>query len=235
MTTLVLLPGMDGTGELFEPFVAALNSRIRTVVVRYPRSVSLGYEELIAFVHKKLPINDEFVILGESFSGPIAISLAAQAPANLRGLILCASFVRCPLPWPSLLKPLSHLLPFDVIPASILGIPLLGPFGNPQARHLLAKALSTVDASVLRSRIRSVIAVDVREEAASVAVPCLLLQASMDWLVPKRAGKFIRDLMPTLQVAEVRGPHMLLQVSPVACAVAIEAFIDEATRHASSC
>ena len=198
MTTLVLLPGMDGTGELFEPFVSALGPRVRTVVIRYPRSVSLGYEELVAFARNELPVDDEFVILGESFSGPIAVSLAAQAPANLRGLILCASFLRCPLPWPSLLKPLSHLLRFDIMPASVLSIPLLGPFGNPEARHLLAKALSTVHASVLRSRIRSVIAVDVCEEATSVSVPCLLLQASMDWLVPKRAAKVIREMVPAL-------------------------------------
>lgn len=227
MTTLVLLPGMDGTGELFEPFVAALDPRVRTVVIRYPRSVSLGYEELVSFVRNELPVDDEFVILGESFSGPIAVSLAAQAPANLRGLILCASFVRCPLPWPSLLKSLSHLLSFDVLPAPVLSIPLLGPFGNPQARHLLAKALSTVDASVLRSRIRSVIAVDVRAEAASVNVPCLLLQATVDWLVPKRATKVIHELVPNLHVIEVSGPHMLLQISPAACATAVEAFIDE--------
>ena len=234
MTTLVLLPGMDGTGELFEPFVTALGPRIRTVVIRYPRSVSLGYEELLAFVRNELPVDDEFVILGESFSGPIAVLLAAQAPANLRGLILCASFLRCPLPWPSLLKPLSHLLRFDVIPAPVLSIPLLGPFGTPEARHLLAKALSTVHASVLRSRIRSVITVDVREEATSVSVPCLLLQASKDWLVPKRAANVIHELIPKLHVIEVSGPHMLLQISPAACAAAIKAFIDETIHRTPS-
>ena len=227
MTTLILLPGMDGTGELFGPLVASLRSRFRTVVIQYPRSVRLGYEELVAFVRDKLPLDDEFVILGESFSGPIAISLAAQAPPNLRGLILCASFVRCPLPWPSLLNPLSHLLRFELIPASVLSIPLLGPFGNSAVRQLFAKALSTVDASVLRSRIRSVISVDVREEAAAVKVPCLLLQASKDWLVPRRTANMIRERVPGLQVTEVLGPHMLLQISPVACVVAIEAFLNK--------
>jgi len=231
MTTLILLPGLDGTGELFGPFVAALHSRFRTVVIQYPRSVSLGYKELVAFVRDKLPVDDEFVILGESFSGPIAISLAAQAPANLRGLILCASFVRCPLPWPSLLNPLSHLLRFELIPASVLSLPLLGSFGNPAARQMFVNALSTVDASVLRSRIRSVIAVDVREEAASIKVPCLLLQASMDWLVPGRTANVIRERVPRLQVTEVPGPHMLLQISPAACVVAVEAFIDETIRE----
>jgi hypothetical protein len=35
---LVLLPGMDGTGELFAPFVAALGKTTPVVVVSYPTS-----------------------------------------------------------------------------------------------------------------------------------------------------------------------------------------------------
>ena len=34
--TLILLPGMDGTGELFSPLVKELGPDIQTVVVRYP-------------------------------------------------------------------------------------------------------------------------------------------------------------------------------------------------------
>jgi pimeloyl-ACP methyl ester carboxylesterase len=232
MTTLVLLPGMDGTGELFKPFLAVLDPRFRTIVIRYPRSVHLKYEELVAFVRNELPANDEFVILGESFSGPVAVSLAAQAPAQLRGLILCASFVRCPVRWPSLLKPLSYLFPFGAIPTSVLSIPLLGPFGNSGARHLLADALSSVSASVLRSRIRSVLSVDVSEETTSLKLPVLLLQSSTDWLVPRSASTLIRELVPALQVTEVSGPHMLLQISPLECAKAIETFVDETIRQA---
>lgn len=227
MTTLVLLPGMDGTGELFEPLLAELAPRFETVVVRYPPSVHLEYKELISFAHDALPTNDEFVILGESFSGPIAVSLAAQAPPGLRGLILCASFVRCPIPWSALLKPLARLLPFGAIPTSALSMPLLGRFGNPGTRRLLAKALSTVSASVLRDRIWSVLSVDVRREAAAVSVPFLSLQASADWLVPKSASMMMREVVPKLQIAELLGPHMLLQFSPRDCARAIETFIDE--------
>jgi pimeloyl-ACP methyl ester carboxylesterase len=227
MTTLVLLPGMDGTGELFAPLLTVLDSRLETVVIQYPRSFHLEYKDLVTFVRDELPTNDEFIILGESFSGPIAVSLAAQAPLNLRGLILCASFVRCPVPWSALLRPLTRLIPFGAIPTSVLSVPLLGPFGNSGIRRLLANTLSTVSASVLRDRIRSVLTVDVREEAAAVEVPFLLLQASADWLVPRSASMVMRELVPALQVTKLLGPHMLLQISPRECAHAIEAFVDE--------
>jgi hypothetical protein len=38
---LVLLPGMDGTGELFSNFEAALPSSLETVRVRYPADDTL--------------------------------------------------------------------------------------------------------------------------------------------------------------------------------------------------
>lgn len=226
MTTLVLLPGMDGTGKLFEPLLAALNPRYNVIVVRYPASVPLAYEALVDLARAELPAEEEFVILGESFSGPVAVSLAAQAPPNLRGLILCASFVRCPVRWSAVLKPLTHLLPFGAVPAAVLSVPLLGRFGSSGARRALAGALAMVDANVLRARTRSVLAVDVRENAAAVKVPFLYLQASADWIVPRSASREIRELVPTLEVLELLGPHMLLQISPAAAAQVIEAFVD---------
>ena len=51
---LVLLPGMDGTGELFAPFVAALKREFKVVVVRYPTNEPLGYAELEAIARGKL-------------------------------------------------------------------------------------------------------------------------------------------------------------------------------------
>jgi pimeloyl-[acyl-carrier protein] methyl ester esterase len=228
MTTLVLLPGMDGTGKLFEPFLAALSPRFNIIVIRYPASVPLDYEDLIGLVRDELPVEEQFVILGESFSGPIAVSLAAQSPPNLRGLILCASFVRSPVRWPAMLKPLTHLLPLRAIPAGVLSVPLLGRFGNSRARRLLAGALAMVHANVLRARIRSVLTVDVREKVAAIKVPFLFLQASADWIVPKSASMALRELVPALQVIELSGPHMLLQISPTAAAQAIETFVDMA-------
>jgi surfactin synthase thioesterase subunit len=34
---LVLLPGMDGTSELFAPFIAALPKDFEPIPIRYPR------------------------------------------------------------------------------------------------------------------------------------------------------------------------------------------------------
>jgi hypothetical protein len=46
MVTLVLLPGMDGTGQLFAPFLTALGHGVDVKVVRYPTKEPLSYAEL---------------------------------------------------------------------------------------------------------------------------------------------------------------------------------------------
>lgn len=48
MIRLVLLPGLDGTGELFAPFVAALGA-IPSQVIAYPHDRVMGYAELEAY------------------------------------------------------------------------------------------------------------------------------------------------------------------------------------------
>ena len=53
--TLVLLPGMDGTGDLFAPFVNAVENRFLVQVVRYPTDRVLDYEGLFALVRSGLP------------------------------------------------------------------------------------------------------------------------------------------------------------------------------------
>src|SRR6478609_9048711 len=111
MTTLVLLPGLDGTSALFADFRAALDSNIKVLAIAYPQDRVLGYSQLTDFVARKLPRDESFVLLGESFSGPVAVELAALRPAGLLGVVLCNSFVKNPRPLLKPLKGLVNLLP----------------------------------------------------------------------------------------------------------------------------
>src|SRR5262245_49457412 len=52
--TLVLLPGMDGTGELFAPLIAALDQSLTPLVVRYPDE-ALDYARHAAVARERLP------------------------------------------------------------------------------------------------------------------------------------------------------------------------------------
>lgn len=98
MVALVLLPGLDGTGRLFVDFVAALGAEVEVTVASYPTDTPLGYAELTAVARSFLPPDQPFFLLAESFSGPIAISIAQSSPPGLLGVALCCSFARNPLP-----------------------------------------------------------------------------------------------------------------------------------------
>ena len=80
---LVLLPGLDGTGKLFAEFLEALDLGSSAQVVPYPPDIPLGYDELETLVRAALPAHGPFIILGESFSGPLAIRIAARPPPAL--------------------------------------------------------------------------------------------------------------------------------------------------------
>ena len=93
---LVLLPGMDGTGIMFQPLVREIEKDFDPIVISYPQDRPLDYEALTQYVTALLP-NTKFIILGESFSGPIAIKVADSKPKNLLGIILCATFIKNPM------------------------------------------------------------------------------------------------------------------------------------------
>ena len=136
---LVLLPGMDGTGLHFAPMLRALGDRLPCTVVRYPDE-PLEYAEYERIARAALPADRPFVLLGESFSGPIALSIAATKPRGLAGYILCASFASCPRPLLRLLRPLLGLLPVHHTPGALTAHFLLGRFATPELRRANASA-----------------------------------------------------------------------------------------------
>ena len=222
MTKLVLLPGMDGTGELFEALLNALGNRHSAQVISYPTDRALGYEELSTIVRNTLPVDEPYVLLAESFSGPIAIMLAAEQHRMLKGLILCCTFARNPRPfW----RWSSTVLPAAPVPATLLTFLLLGRFSTASLRTALAKAVAQVSSVVLRERMRAVMGVDVSAMLRRVIAPSLYLRASQDRLVPASASAHIKALLPAVEVQQIHAPHCLLQVAPNEAARAIESFM----------
>jgi pimeloyl-[acyl-carrier protein] methyl ester esterase len=195
MVALVLLPGMDGTGELFSGFLEALGSEVDASVVSYPPAQVLDYSQLEAFVRYRLPSDGSFVLLGESFSGPIAVSIASSPPHGLRGLVLCCSFVKNPRPGFGALKGLVDFLPVRALPVAFLSRMLLGRFSSPPIRNSLRRVLAQVSQKVLRGRIRAVLGVNVTSALSQVRVPVLYLRASEDRVVARAAFGLISKLL----------------------------------------
>jgi pimeloyl-ACP methyl ester carboxylesterase len=227
MVKLILMPGMDGTGELFAPFLHALGNSLESLVLRYPTDEPLGYSGLLARVRGELPKTGSFVLLGESFSGPLALMLGAESPAGLAGLILCASFATNPIRWfPRFARPLVRPALFRRKPHFAQVKALLGRYETPELRALLDKANSAVMPCVMAARARAILDVDVREQYKACRYPMLYLRGQRDRVVRKHVVRSLILQKPSLQVVTLPAPHLVLQVAPEEAAQAAREFVD---------
>ncbi|WP_150050956.1 MULTISPECIES: alpha/beta fold hydrolase [Methylomonas] len=222
MTTLVLLPGMDGTGILFEFLLPHLPPGIVPKVVSYPARESLSYDELTNFVLGQLP-DPPFAILGESFSGPVAVAVAARS-APLAVVLVC-SFIGNPRPMLTPLKALLGWLPSPAMLVGPLSLALMGWNQTPNLRAALSCSLETVEPVVLRHRAAAALSANARPSLALLRCPILYLQATHDRVVPSSCAREVLRVQPATTVAKLEGPHFLLQTRPAAAAQAIEQFL----------
>ena len=217
----LLLPGMDGSGALLGEFVSAMRPEFQVDVVAYPTDRILGYHSLQALAVEHLPRDTPFLLIGESFSGPIAIRIAATRPQGLIGLVLCASFAASPQPWLRPFRPLLRL-PWPKPPTRLLMPAMMGRWTTQEWMHREQAALADMPAAVARERLSEVLKVDASADLARIGCPILYLQASHDRLVPPRCWREIQTLRPTAKRVRLQGPHFLLQHQPVLAAQAIQ-------------
>jgi pimeloyl-[acyl-carrier protein] methyl ester esterase len=220
---IVLLPGMDGTGELLDAVARRLSSSRPVHIVSYPLDKLLGYDELTAFVSARLP-EGRFAVLGESFSGPIAIEIAAKE-RRAAGLILASSFAWHPLP--PLLVPFTRLFDLRRMPLRIVVATLLGDWSAPELESRLRQLLERLPRETVQARAASALRVDKRQALSQIACPVMCLHGRSDRVTGKRCVQQILLAQPRCTVRWLDAPHMLLETHPDDAAGAIDAFCDQ--------
>jgi pimeloyl-[acyl-carrier protein] methyl ester esterase len=229
---LVLLPGLDGTGKLFAEFLKVMDLDISTVVVAYPKDVPMNYDELDALVTAALPTDRPFVLLGESFSGPLAIRIAARRPASLAGLILCVTFASNPYPWAGTWAlPLAKFLPLKALPRWVRAPLMWGSASPNRAPRQSERAMAGVSAAVVRRRIAALLAVDETKALVNISAPTLVLCATRDRVVSKAATSAIMHGIAHARRVDIDGPHLLMQTCAQECAAAVLAFMRQGLKQ----
>lgn len=223
----VLLPGLDGTGQLFTPFLKQLPPGLTASFVAYPRDIKLSYEQLKAQAFSALPATDPYVLIAESFSGPIAIEIAAEHPHNLKALVLCASFVSNPAPpllqW---IQFFNHPFWFRFrLPDSFVRYAAAMWDCEATVIHELIEQSKSVQPEVLADRFSQVMRVNVQAQLQRCLVPLLYLRAKRDLLVQARNWKEIVRLYPQASYAEIDASHFVLQHRPTESLQAILTFL----------
>jgi len=225
--TLVLLPGLDGTEVFFRPLVTALPGWVKPVVVTYPTSGANHYSDLLNLVLTAVEDSEEFYILGWSFSGPLALMLAAKERSKVRGVILCASFVRPPLPGLAWLRFAVTALVVRVVRLARRLPLLLSRYSTDAYRRDKAATWIRVPSRILAARARAILALDAQDCLRGCPRPVLYLAGSRDKVIPRRnVDEVIRE-RPSTKVVTVDGPHLALYTNPEAAVRAIVQFMKD--------
>ncbi len=233
--SIILLPGLDGTGKLFNPLICCLPDRISPIVYSYPRNRCKTYEELKEIVMESLPGDRPFFLLGESFSGPLAVMIASERPKGLMGLILCASFIKKPfILLPSWMKVISIGPIYRLWPAFI---DLRARIGGAQFREvadLALTAIRSVSPDIIAHRVRSILSVNVESELEECPYPVLYLMAGRDNLIKRHNYKGIKTLKKDVELAVVDTRHFMLQLEPEKSGEVLLKFMDNVMNRAEA-
>ena len=168
---LILLPGMDGTGILFDHLLAQLNMPF--AVFQLPLGPLQSYAYLAQEICAQLP-QEDCILLAESFSGPLAAHIAQLNLPQVKALVFIATFLSPPLP---ILLFIARFIPLKIL----LRLPLAGYFVRslligqeyPLARFLTA--LNEVPSAVIRARLTAVSRLKLRPSAGGLNIPALYL------------------------------------------------------------
>lgn len=224
---LVLMPGLDGTGLLFERVAAELPSEIRTHIVSYPNDAAQSLEEHAAAASGILA-NERAVLLAESFSGLVVLKLLEENGVRVEKVIFIASFAEAPRRFLDVLSPLFPVLARGIkfVPSALWRIFCLGPRASDADIGWLKGVLARVNPEVIAHRLKLVASARL-VPSGRIEVPAFYIQAIGDRLVPASAARALGALFRDFTVLRVDGPHFLLQAAPKECAETIAKLILE--------
>jgi len=213
---IVLLPGMDGTGTLFKTFVGLLPHGIDDKIVSYPKDRHMSYAQLAELVIDVLPRSTPYVIIAESYSGPVASILAAHPVGNLQGVVFVSSFVAFPCgrlgPW--IAKMVPTFLFRGRAPAWILRWLVMDSATPREMISAVQDAIASVRPEVLTRRLRDALNADFAVTLKHCTVRIVYLLSGSDRLLGTRGLRGFLAARPDVETVKIEGPHFLLQCAP---------------------
>lgn len=223
---LVLLPGIDGTGLMFEPFLKVLKAPYRAMVVSYPTDKPLHYYDLLPCIREVIPWNEPFSIIAESFAGPLALEFASRQWEDVESVILCASFVANPFePFVNFGQSILETSFFRKMPPLWLLQKYMTGENPPES--LVAKlneCLAAVKPEVLSYRTRLIVNTNASQQLMRCKPPLVYIEATRDELVGSRGWEQISQVRPDTTHFKVDAPHLMLQTRPAEALAAMERY-----------
>jgi pimeloyl-ACP methyl ester carboxylesterase len=207
---LVLLPGMDGTGNLFRDFVDYCDCD--GSIIALPVEGKQTYPELAEKIKDELP-KEDYILLAESFSSGLVPHLFNLAQHKPRAVVFVSGFLYTPKPF--LIRCL-RLMPLRWL-RKLPGVQMLTKYAcirgaSDDAWNLCWSVLSKMDSKLIKKRLDAI--QKINHLNYKIDVPILILMAKDDKLVAGHCLFRAINLLPNVHVRVFDGPHFLLQQNP---------------------
>ena len=218
---LVLVPGINGTGDLFYRQIPRLKRsfRVATYSLR-DDAADLGVlaGDLAQVIETVSPSDRRAIVVAESFGGAVALTLALQYPQQVEALVILNSF--------------PHFGSRLRLQLAIAGLSIMPWKAMPLLRHLTAFRLHSrrtrradvhefvrMTARSTRhgyiNRLKLLQFYDVRESLHTIRRPTLFLAAEQDHLVPSVAhARYMTNRVPSSAMRVLEGHGHICLIAP---------------------
>ena len=218
---VVLVPGLDGTGELFyrQTPLLARSYCVATYALRADAaSMDVLVDDLAAVIDETAPVARRAIVIGESFGGALALSFALAYPSRVAALVVLNSF--------------PYFAPKLRLLAAIYGLKAL-PWGALQlSRRLTAfrlhsrhthrvevKRFIELTAAASRDgyvgRLQLLRRYDVRSRLHLLRPATLFLASDRDRLVPSVAqARYMSERVPGARMRVLEGHGHICLIAP---------------------
>jgi pimeloyl-ACP methyl ester carboxylesterase len=218
---VVLVPGMNGSAELFYRQVPGLSRAFRVATYSL-RDDAAGHDvladDLADVIDAVAPVEREAVVVGESFGGTVALAGALRHPSRVTALVVLNSF--------------PYFSPQARLRLAVAAIRAMPWGAMPLVRRLTAFRLHSrhthrddirrfleltgrASREGYLNRLRLLQRFDVRERLPEISAPALFLASEHDHLVPAVAqARYMAERVPASVMRILAGHGHICLISP---------------------
>ena len=219
-TTIVMVPGLDGTALLFYRQIPLLARRFNVAAFPLPDHPAKTMEDLVEDLRELVDqvAGENVILCGESFGGALIMSFALAYPKRANGLVVVNSF--------PVLRQIRKRIALRFGPPFLRvfpwgAMPLVRRFTESRLHspHALAEDLAefherakSIGREGYIRRLEILRRYDIRDRLHEIQIPTLYLAGDRDHLIPSvREGRFMAERVPraTLKILEGYG-HVCL-------------------------
>lgn len=220
--TLIILPSFTGQDIALDAFTEAL-APLNVRILQLPTEGEQDYDNLVAHIRTQLP-SEPIILLGESFSVPIAAAIAARAP-NVKKLILVSGFLSLSAKAPYPLRRYPRL-PKHIHSAWTRWRLRNSLFNRVSAdlQSTLTDAIRRMPLSLYEKRVTALQGLPLYHPP--IKQPCLVIQGEYDALLDTPLVNDLSQKTQDIQIATLPTHHFVLQSEPTLSATIIKRFIE---------